>query len=121
MPTCPAQLCTGTHYLSDTPEMGACPGCCTPEAMQRLDRTIAALTAPKSFSESLDELEGMVSDLRDSYREIEAERDSLAGIEAEFAERMARYLVSIGQPANPVTLEAGALRDLAVSAGLLAE
>lgn len=74
MPVC--SLCTGTHYLSDVPELGPCPACCTPEAMQRLDRTIDALTRPMSAIEVLDQLESAVVVIRDHIARVEAERDA---------------------------------------------
>jgi len=72
----------GRSYLSDDPEFGACPGCCTPEALQRAeatlaerDETIAALTADKSLPELLDELDGVASQVRDRMAELEAAHD----------------------------------------------
>jgi hypothetical protein len=119
MPICPQDLCTGTHYLSDIPELGACPACCTPEAMQKLDRTVAALAAPKSFSEQLDELEGMVSDIRTAYREIERERDELQDCVMEAPADLRAYLATTEHGANPVTLPPGPLRDLCETLGIL--
>lgn len=117
--------CTGTHYLMDDPALGPCL-CCTPEAMQARDRTIKALTDPKPLTEQLDELEGMVSDIRDAYREAETRADE-AETRAEEAEAaltdtaalVSQYLVSLGLPAQPVTMEAGPLRTVCESVGLL--
>lgn len=119
MPICPHNLCTGTHYLADSPELGACPSCCTPEAMQRLDRTVAALTAPKPFSEQLDELEGMVSTMRDTYRGLEIERDDALEAVADATAALQGYLSESGHTSAPVTLPPGALRGLCETLGLL--
>lgn len=69
------EFCTGTHYLADTPELGPCV-CCTPEAMQRRDRTIEALTKPKSVVEMLDELESSIDGIRNHIVTLEMERDA---------------------------------------------
>jgi hypothetical protein len=87
--------------------------------MQRLDRTVTALTAPKPFSEQLDELEGMVSTMRDTFREMERERDALADTVPDATAALQAYLVGIGQASNPATLPPGALRDLCETLGIL--
>jgi hypothetical protein len=123
-------FCTGTHYLSDQPAMGPCV-CCTPEALQRAealltkrDATITAMSAPKSLPELLDELDGIVTDVRDRMAELERERDEH---EAEMAEIDARdvpgalqaYLVSLGLAASPVARPDGPLGDLCVAVGVV--
>lgn len=110
--------CTGTHYLMDDPALGPCL-CCTPEAMQARDRTIKALTDPKALTEQLDELEGMVSDIRDAYREAETRADEAEAALTDTAALVSQYLVSLGLPAQPVTMEAGPLRTVCESVGLL--
>jgi hypothetical protein len=87
--------------------------------MQRLDRTVAALTAPKPFSEQLDELEGMVSTMRDTFREMELERDELQDTVADAKASLQRYLSLEGHGANPVTLPPGSLRELCETLGIL--
>lgn len=121
--TCPH--CTGSHYLADTPDLGPCV-CCTPaaltaasDALQRAEATVATLTADKPMLAMLDELEGMCGTIRDRYVEMEAERDELREDQTNAAVALAEYLVSIGLPAEPVTLDPGPLRELAVTVGLL--
>lgn len=120
MANCPLSLCTGTHYLADTPDLGPCPGCCTPAAMQKLDRTITALVEPKPFTEQLDELEGMASQIRDAYRALEQERDAAEEQLATAMARLADYLVSVGHPANPCALPPGPLRELCAALDVIA-
>ena len=73
--------CTGTHYLNDVPDLGPCV-CCTPENMQRRDRTIAALSAPKGPVELLDELESAIDGLRAYIAGLEMERDAAVAAKA---------------------------------------
>ena len=111
--------CTGTHYLNDVPDFGPCT-CCTPSEMQKRDRTIEALTAPKSLDELLDELEGLASDVRNAYAEAQRERDEAAGENDAMRVALVTYLATQEVGANPVTLPAGdPLRPLLEAAGLL--
>ncbi len=110
-------FCTGTHYLSDDVGLGPCV-CCTPEALQRVeatlakrDETIAALAADKSLPELLDELDGIASQVRDRMAELEKEA-------AEIEPALVDYLVSIGQPSAPVARPEGPLGDLCVAVGV---
>lgn len=75
MAACPC--CTGTHYLNDTPDLGPCI-CCTPENMQKLDRTIHELTKPPGPIEWLDMLEAGIDGVRSHIATVEAERDAEA-------------------------------------------
>jgi hypothetical protein len=115
------EYCTGTHYLSDLPDLGACV-CCTPEALQcaeatlaKRDATIKAMSEPKTLPEMLDELEGVVSDVRERLAELEREaeeREAAWEPVADVAPALANYLVSINMDAAPVTLPPGPLADL---------
>lgn len=105
-------FCTGTHYLSDMPDLGPCV-CCTPEAMQRRDRTIKELTAPPPPPgpvEALDLAEANINTAREAFAKLETFSDEYrADVRAAFAD----YLVSIGMDAAPVTFESPALAALA--------
>lgn len=151
-PAC--DFCTGTHYLSDQPAMGPCV-CCTPEALQRAealltkrDATITAMSAPKSLPELLDELDGIVTDVRDRMAELERaseEREEEEEERKEYAEAcenehnikmgelereieevgsatkeaLQAYLVSLGLAAAPVARPDGPLGDLCVAVGVV--
>lgn len=116
--------CTGTHYLSDTPGLGACV-CCTPEALQRAEAllakreaTIAAMSERKTLAELLDELEGIASDTRTRLAELEAEAEEREATLAEAEPALQAYLVSLGMAATPVARPAGPLGDLCVALGV---
>lgn len=104
------EFCTGTHYLSDSPEMGPCI-CCTPEAMQRRDRTITALLEPPKLSplELLDTLEASVSTIRDAFAQAERRTDEANETIVDARALLSDYFVSVGMDADPVTIENRAL------------
>jgi multidrug efflux pump subunit AcrA (membrane-fusion protein) len=134
-------FCTGTHYLSDTPALGPCV-CCTPENMQKRDRTIAALCDDpelprlrarvaeleatqrqtekaddaKSAVELLDAAEAAIGRARDMVASAEREREKARAERYEWrrglAEKLADYFVSIGLPAVPVTVDNAHLAEL---------
>ena len=116
--------CTGTHYLSDTPGLGACV-CCTPEALQRAEAllskreaTIAAMSERKTLAELLDELEGIASDTRTRLAELEAEAEEREATLAEAEPALQAYLVSLGMAATPVARPDGPLGDLCRALGV---
>jgi hypothetical protein len=114
----PCDYCTGSHYLSDMPDMGPCV-CCTPEALQRAEatlakreRTIDAMSAPKSLPELLDELEGIASDVRTAHADLTRERDEALATLADAKGALSAHFVEQGQEANPVVTPTGALGEL---------
>ena len=118
------EYCTGTHYLSDTPELGPCV-CCTPEALQRTeatlakrDATIKAMSERKTLPEMLDELEGVASDVRTRLAELEAEAEERETVLAAAEPALLAFLVAEGMAAPPVQRPAGPLGDLCVALGV---
>ncbi len=120
-------FCDGkSHYLSNDPALGPCV-CCTPENMQKRDRTIEALTAlpaepekkipdgahdiyaPRTVFARLGLLEAELGRLRvDMSRQRNARTEGRGNV----ASALADYFVSLGLPAVPVTLDPGPLADL---------
>lgn len=109
--------CTGTYYLSDTPDLGPCV-CCTPEAMQKRDRTIEALTAPRPVIERLDELESAIPEIRDEIARLAREETDAADAAADAAAALSTYLVSIGLPSHPINVESEELAALIMALGV---
>lgn len=132
--TAKCEHCTGTHYLSDMPDLGPCV-CCTPEALQRAetalaarDRTVAALTAEPPLSERIDHA---IAALTDAQAEIES-REHAAGekdkeIEAlgedvdNIVAALRAYLPTVGFAPSPITTTnmPDELAELVKAAGLV--
>lgn len=126
--TCP--YCTGSHFLNDTPGLGPCV-CCTPEALEAAELEAAGLQeqldhANRRLREAWEAVggqrEGMsladaivqddalvwaeLGEVSDGHlpQAVRRHLDSWTGPMADAADAFRSYLVSIGQPANPVTL-----------------
>ena len=122
--TTACEYCTGTHYLSDDPELGPCV-CCTPEALQtaratlaKREATIAAMSERKTLPELLDELEGIASDTRTRLAELEAEAAEREATLAQAEPALLAYLRAEGMDAPPVQRPDGPLGDLCRALGV---
>lgn len=119
--------CTGSHYLADDTGLGPCV-CCTPEALQRAEKalaarnkTIEALTAEKSLIGKLDELIESLTDVRDEVSALKNDAASASEETADVRAALRTYLSTQGHGDNPVTVAGmpDALAALVLAAGVV--
>lgn len=129
----PCEYCIGSHWLADNEALGPCV-CCTPEALQALEDALDEayvalgrrlrtagdddLTAAIEFARTtINEAWGMVNaalELRSDHDhgkdvtladKIDEALDKAAETDGDAQEHLANYLVSVGLPVDPVTLD----------------